>query len=258
MFQLLHHRHVHKEKTEEKEDFFFSVFKAVLITLPILLFLKWLMPDVIPFGVFEFWKLNPLNILGAMISFYPLLIYGFGVQFLFSVFRNHNHSDLQDAEEHFGMGVLISAMAGFFEELLFRWIYFLSAMIGLQVANFLCFGFISWMFGDWFSWVELPRLLYTYILIPLADFFTLGYLHSLLVTTPWWIGAAIISTNGRFRNEHAYLGIYGYINSWYGGMIFYVVVFSYGLPAAMCLHFLYDVCVFWGSYVAKVLHRKYR
>ena len=126
-------------------------------------------------------------------------------------------------------GAWLSLNAGFFEELIWRWMAFFVAMVFLPAANWLTFGFVKW--------------LYTAALIPLANWVTLGALQPQLTGHANWIfGAAVISANARFRNAHRGK-FFRYVNSWFLGMVFFWLMFNYGLMAAIVAHILYDLII---------------
>lgn len=140
----------------------------------------------------------------------------------------------------FGRGMWLSLNAGFFEELLFRCLLFVSMVPILDALNWITFGLIRW--------------LYETLLIPLADLATLGLLADHLTGAPSWIlAAALLTVNGRFRNGHSYLGWLGWVNSWYVGMAMFYLTFSHGLVAAMVAHALYDAILMLGGTVTSWL-----
>jgi hypothetical protein len=127
-------------------------------------------------------------------------------------------------------GVWVSLNAGIFEELIFRWLVFLNAMVGVVFVNWLTFGLLGWFYRE--------------VLIPLADFFTFGALEPQLMSGNWVLGAAIVSASITFRDQHAYLGWTGWINAWFVGMVMFWLVFNYGIGTAIVAHVLYDVLIF--------------
>ncbi|MDR7276234.1 hypothetical protein [Catenuloplanes atrovinosus] len=134
-------------------------------------------------------------------------------------------------------GMWLSLNAGFFEEVLFRWLFFVSAVPILTALNWITAGLI--------------RRLYETLLIPLANVATLGLMEAHLTAAPSWVlAAALLTVNGRFRNLHAYLGVFGWINSWYIGMVMFYLTFGYGLVTAMIAHAVYDAVIILGATVA--------
>jgi hypothetical protein len=131
----------------------------------------------------------------------------------------------------FFKGAWASLNAGIFEELIFRWLLFFIAMITLPFFNFITFGLLKWF--------------YTTLLIPVANFCTFGALHPFLLGRGSWVmGAAIISVNADFRDGHKYLGLIGWVNSWFLGMVMFYVMLNYNLQTAIAAHVLYDLIIF--------------
>ena len=130
-----------------------------------------------------------------------------------------------------GNGLWLSLNAGVFEELLYRWLRFSIAMIILPFLNLITFGILEWV--------------YTVVLVPLANWATFGALSEYLFhPASWVIGAAIVSANGSFRDGHKKNGFIGWVNSWFIGMVFFYLMFNYGLQTAIVAHVLYDVVIF--------------
>ncbi len=144
--------------------------------------------------------------------------------------------DKSSSSEILTKGFFISLLAGTWEEIAFRFVYFLSAIVTVQIGNFLFFGFLGFGIPEWF---------YLHVAGPIANFTTLGYLEPyLFFEGSWAVGAAILSANAFFRDGHKYQGVFGWINSWFGGMLFFYLAFNYGLLSAIFIHFLYDMICF--------------
>ena len=170
------------------------------------------------------------------------------------------------------------------EELAFRWLLYLAAIIGAV--------FSDWMFGTVGLYIFLGaiflllsvvagknetfyglvtagvltvvlvfiiyhgpyihpiRWFNNEILVPFADWASFGKMHALLVTEnatnpdAWAIGAGLITANVKFRDGHKYQGPLGIVNSWYIGLVMFWLLFTYGLLAAIFCHFLYDFLIF--------------
>ncbi len=121
----------------------------------------------------------------------------------------------------------LSLNAGFWEELLYRCVLFCTAMIAMPFLNFITFGLVGW--------------LNTAILIPFTNWVTFGALAPQLYGATWVLGAAVISAAGDFRDAHKYLGWFGWLNSWFLGMVFFWLMFNYGIITAMVAHAVYDL-----------------
>lgn len=219
---------------------------AALGSLGFALVADLIFPKLLPFEMFEFWALKG-SLWAVIKSSWIAFAWGAGLTTLVSVFTRNSPQRNQNAEAHYFVDVMKSAVAGLFEEISFRWCFFYGSIVTLQIFNFLVFGFLG--FG-------IPEWVYQHVFGPLADFTTLHYLHEYLFNGYGWaVGAAIVAANGRFRNGHVYLGPLGFVNSWFMGMFFFYIMFHYGLIAAMIVHFLYDFFIFSVSYVDAVIER---
>ena len=203
-------------------------------------------PNATPFSYFEFWKPSG-TVLEWLFVALPIFAWGVGAT-AWQAFRTYNDpQDNRHAEKVLSGGFRISLQAGVMEEIAFRWLIFLNAIIVLKISNFLFFGWLG--FG-------LAEFVQNWIAGPVANFFTLGYLSEIL-TNPenWAVGAGMLMANAFFRDGHKYQGPIGFINSWFLGMYFFYLMFTYGLLAAILIHFLYDLLIFLVIYVDMVIER---
>lgn len=128
-------------------------------------------------------------------------------------------------------GAWISLNAGVFEELIYRWLLFFTAMVVLRALNAISLGAVEWM--------------YTTVLLPLVDVVTFGALSPHLVDHPrWLLGAALVSANAAFRRAHQRATLIGRANSWAMGMVYFWLLLTYDMRAAMVVHTAYDLVVF--------------
>ncbi|GCE06989.1 hypothetical protein KDAU_43180 [Dictyobacter aurantiacus] len=127
--------------------------------------------------------------------------------------------------------LLIFLLASILEELIFRWLLFYGAALLIPLVNVISFGLLKWF--------------YSTVLGPLADFLTLHQLHVYLSGTQysWVVGLALISSNGSFRDGHKYQGRLGWAWAWFCGMVLFLVMFRYGLFAAMFVHCCYNLFI---------------
>lgn len=196
-------------------------------------YVVWRTSDTIPFGFWQFWHIRG-SLFQAIIGAWPIYLWGTGLTALIAFTQWNGYTS--KPIHLFTKGFIISLLAGVLEEVWYRWLFFFLAIVMIPVMDYLLLGF--WGF-HWIQWI------YVTLACPIANFFTLGYLEPYLLNGYGWaVSAAIISANGRFRNAHEYLGPFGYVNSWFGGMYLFWVVFNYGLIAAIIIHFLYDLLVF--------------
>ncbi|HEU0050913.1 MAG TPA: hypothetical protein VFQ60_02540 [Patescibacteria group bacterium] len=219
-------------RTKER-NYLVSAFGSILIVLMV----KGFWPTLIPFGAFEFWKPKG-SIADWFNSGWPLLLWAVILNSAVLAYRR-----IRKTEKYFQMvctssrlrkiflgGLILSTWAGVMEEICFRWLIFLGAIVVVRITNICTFGLAAWF--------------HLHALGPGVDFLSLGYLHSYLFHTAGWaVGAALISSNAFFREGHTYQGLVGVINSWLIGFFLFWIMFTYGLLAAILLHFLYDfVC----------------
>jgi len=215
----------------------------------IVLVMEWLFPNIIPFTAFEFWHIRDSGPSDWLYSSWPILAWGGGFTFLVAVFTRNDSWLNDDAEGLFIKDTLISVWAGVVEEICFRWLIFLAGIATVKFFNVLFFGFLG--FG-------IPQWLQIYIMGPVANFFTLGYLAPVLVAPgSWAIGSALLGANALFRDGHKYLGWVGFANSWFIGMFFFWLLFTYGLVACIFIHFLYDFLISSVIYLDRVAERKF-
>ncbi len=201
------------------------------LSFVILAVLIWLWPEAIPFPLFELWAMKG-SFSEAVWNAWPLYLWGIGVNLAFVAM---GHTPDESPSEILVEGLIVSARAGFFEEIYFRWLSFMGGTALIVAADYVFGGFMGLHFIKW---------TYT-VLSEVANYATLKYLEPYLFN-PWgWaFGAALMSVNVNFRDGHEYQGIFGWINSWFLGMYFFWVMFNYGLPAAIAIHFLYDFFIF--------------
>lgn len=214
-----------------------------LIVVPLIM---WLFPKAVPFGFFELWHLEG-NFASWFSYSWPILAWGAFLATMVSIFTRNTWEDNHNAEGNLIKGYGISAFAGIMEEIGFRWIIFMSAIISVKVSNFLFFGWLGFGLGEW---------LQVHFFGPVCNFLTIGLLSEQLVNPAnWAIGAGLLSANAFFRDGHKYQGPLGYINSWFCGMFLFAIVFKFGLPVAIVVHFLYDVIVFTVHYLDCIVER---
>lgn len=236
-----------RTEREEKEQktlggYLVSGFAIFILTLVVMK----IWPTAIPFGLFEFWRLQG-SIPEILLASWPLFAWGFLINFIVLV-RTKNHPELnRDAEIVLAAGFFISVRAGVFEEIIFRYFLFYGEIWGVQLTNWLFFGFLG--FG-------IPELIYNLVVAPVANFFTLGLLELYLFNGfGWAVGAAIIGSNGKFRDGHIYQGWLGWVTAWFAGMLFFWLMFQYGIIASIIVHFVFDMFVFVMVYIDAAIER---
>lgn len=239
-------RRISSRQTSEKKGEGCYVYTAISAFFVVLIFEQF-WPEVIPFTLLEFWTLKaPLMEVLQVAT--PVFAWAAGASIFFSVTQRNNPKLNANAEIILPMGCLISTWAGVFEEIAFRWLIFYEQIIAYKFINWLIFGFAGFGIAEWW---------HLHISAPIANFFTLGALEPILFGSfGWAVGAAIITSNGKFRNGHAYQGPIGFINSWFLGMFFFYLMFQYGIVASIIVHFLYDLIIYVVKYADAAIERK--
>ncbi len=207
---------------------------------------KWAWPAVVPFSYGH--VLRPRGHIGHWLQAgWPILLWGATIAALVAFTTRNSRRENAEAERFLAVGFFRSLQAGVLEELLFRWLLLFGAIVGVKLSNWLFFGWAGFGVAQW---VQL------HVLGPVANFTTLGLLKVYLVTPEnWAIGAAILGANAFFRDGHKYQGVFGWLNSWFGGMFLFYLMFRFGLPAAIVVHFLYDLGIFAVYYLDRVIER---
>lgn len=173
------------------------------------------------------------RMIDGLVKVWPMFAWGTGITLLTGIIavvkripRDHEPGYV------FAKGTWISLNAGFFEEIIYRWLLFFGAMFFIKLFDVLTFGLVHWF--------------YTEVTIPFTNWITFGLLEPQLHSPYGWLfAAAIISANGKFKEQHEYLGLFGWVNAWFLGMVLFYLVFNYGLWTAIVAHIIYDLCVFW-------------
>jgi hypothetical protein len=186
----------------------------------------------VPFGFGEPWASHG-GILEGLGSVWGIFAWAVGFTTLIGVILIVRRTPREyEPRELFGKGTWLSINAGFFEEILYRWLALFGVMILIKFVNIVTFGLVKW--------------LYVSILIPFTNWASFGLLEPQLYGDHGWLLAAgIVSASIRFSDAHEYQGLLGRINAWYIGLFMFYLMFNYGLWAAIVAHILYDLCVFW-------------
>ena len=228
---LLSHNDDENPQVKWAKKFISKLFWAILL-VPVI---KWFWPSLIPMGGFELWHAT-----GALwdwrVAGKWLFAWAIGVSLVIYLISGTDGDN--EPSEILSKGFAISLRAGVVEEIAFRWLIFMYSMAGLYIANWILGGFNE-------DYLGLVRWFNVKILGNIANFFTFGLMHDYIFHPKYWvIGASLITTNILFRDGHMYQKWFGWINSWYCGMFLFYIALTYGLLAAIILHFLYDMLLF--------------
>jgi hypothetical protein len=185
--------------------------------------------DRVLLGIDDLW--NHGLVLAGLGRVWFIFAWAFGTTMLMLLIAGNSYLSYYGKGKLTLRGLWLSLNAGVFEELIFRWVVFSVAMIILPFVNWLTFGLVHWF--------------YYHTLVPLANLTTFHaldpYLH---YHSSWVVGAAIVSASATFRDRHAYLGLLGWVNAWFLGMVMFWLVLNYGLLTAIVAHALYDAIIF--------------
>lgn len=225
-----------------KSCYLYTAFFALLWVL----FWKWVKPTAIPFDMFQFWYLKG-SIWDILWMSWPLFAWGVVGTIVLTLWRGIDFDNVLNAEENFMRGAVKSLIAGLFEEPSFRWLIFYNAIVGAKISNYLLFGWAGFGILEWTQ---------AHLMGPLVNFVTFGHLTEQFFSYGWAVGAAILISNGDFRDHHAYLGPIGYWNSWFVGMFMFYLMFHHGILAAIIIHFLYDFTIDVTNYLYAIVVRK--
>lgn len=222
-----------------------SIYLDGLAAFLVIGFLEIVWPSLIPFKLFQFWFFKG-SLREVITHSWPVLAWAFGNTVYLSLVRKNPKELNRRADELLEFGFYASLKAGITEELLFRWIFFFRSMLILQVLNIVFFGFLGWGVFEW---------LHTTVLGPVTNFVTLGILESTLLKTEWVVGFGLIVSNYLFMEGHSYQGLKGWIVSWMMGLFLFHLLFTYGLFAAILIHFLIDFLIFSLVYLDACLEK---
>jgi hypothetical protein len=218
-----------------------SYFSSILFAIFYITFVKWFFPSAIPLNWF-FWGDHKSSTIKVLMSCWPVLSFGIVFTLIMLFFTKNKPEVNSKAEENLFYGVLTSIYAGVTEEIAFRWILFLSCIPAIQLLDWIC--------GGSFFGTGLINFVYTKFLIPFADLITFHQLSQYLYNPlSWAIGAAILSTNGKFRDGHSYQGPIGWLDAWFFGMFMYKIVWECGLPVAIIVHTVYNLLISFIVYI---------
>ena len=227
--------------TDADKKYFGRLLVWLILSPIILLFVGIFCPEKTTIGIWKWWVPvgNPFDWIKAA---WPIFLWGMGFTFIASASTKNKLEDNLNAEENFKNNIQKSILAGVFEEILFRWLFFLAFIIYHKMVNWMTFGLIEW--------------LYLNIVCHIANWLSLTLMSDyIFFEGDWAVGAALIMANGLFRDGHRYLGIVGIINSWVIGLFFFYLFFTHGLIACIVVHTLYDLGIFVIHYIDAVIER---
>jgi hypothetical protein len=212
---------------------------------------------------------------GTLVRFWPLFAYAA----VMALVSTDGIRSTRDDERIFGLGLLVSTLAGIWEEIGYRYLFVCTAMVGIVVSNWLfgtAFGTIfavialgvgllgifsgklggflaglvgvSWgCFWLWLLWsVGAPDPIYWFyghVMVPFVNAITLGQFEPVFKNPalPPLFVFGMIAANANFRDGHKYQGPVGWVNAWIIGFIMMYAAVTYGIGTAIAAHAIYDI-----------------
>jgi hypothetical protein len=221
----------------------------------------------------------------SVTRFWPVFIWGGFWAILSAV--NISWLRLDSAEEHLFWDMATSTLAGVWEELGYRCIYILTAMIGIVFLNFFwgwfftivavgCVIFMIYVIAQTGTFIEFlicaigfllsmgllilawkiddpVYWMYQSIIFPFFGWASFGLLDPILYYehAPWLFIAGAISANAKFRDGHKYQGLFGLCNAWAVGFMLLYAMLYYGLWVAIIVHVVYDILFAVAGYLGR-------
>ena len=190
-------------------------------------------PKLFTYQYYEFW--NKANYTGAFqfvfkywYIFFTITISNFIGLF---VFDNIRVETKKPVDQLIG-GSIASIFAGISEEIVYRWLWFFSAIGTIALTDWFSGGFL---FGHGLTYLV---YIFTKYFVNLATF---GILTDYIYSPNWLVGAAMMTAALEFRKGHEQYGVTGYWFSWYFGLFTQVIVFKFGIMPAIVVHILVDM-----------------
>ena len=168
--------------------------------------------------------------LAGLVSVWFIFVWAAAVTAV-QIIRTERSSTTESKASQLGTGAWVSLHAGVFEELVYRGLTFICMMAVVPFLNYITFGIVGWFYVE--------------LLIPIANWTSLGALEPWLYHESGWVmGAAIIAANVLFRDEHKHLGKFGWINAWFMGLVMFYLALNYSMLTAIVAHVVYDLIIF--------------
>jgi len=209
------------------------------------------------------------NLFGSVFSYWPLFVWG-GLMAFVSCFNIRSYFK---AKEIFATDIITSVLAGIWEELGYRCVFILTAMIGIVVSNFFWFWlmlliliiiciailtsleatlsriitvivFLIMIAGLFMLDLKDPIYwMYNHIIFPILNLVSFHQLRPVLYheSLPFLFIAGAVSANAKFRDGHKYLGPIGQLNAWVIGYVLLHAMIFHGLVVAIICHSIYDL-----------------
>ena len=261
-------------------------YQAAMLVILALMFLVTLLVNWVTGGFFDYPYLNGgLPSFETLWSFWPL---GLWCAFLVVVANNHVRSSYLD-ERLWVTGMFTGNLAGIWEEIGYRYLFIMPAMVAVAFSNWLLSGWFAWVFlALWAigtlaifaddkhkvrSGIKSLLMLilmiyiwdkpdpwywaYQHVIMPAINFISLGSFIDIFENTerhaPLMVMGAILANNW-FRDGHKYQGLVGWLDSWIVGFVLMYACFTHGLLTAIVLHCLWNSLVYTSIYAKRKLY----
>lgn len=201
--------------------------------------------DYMVFRLSDVW-LGFKNAGSAVISVFFLFLYaGSSRVLLYAVLKHKRRYRIAEPSTIIWRGTYTNVHAAICEELVYRGFVLMALMPALVLLNYITLGVLQPIFEE--------------VLLPVANWMTLGLLSDWLNHSEGWIlGAAILTSNFVFAITHLDLPPRTQIYIWFFGMIMFWTLFQYGLFAAIIVHFLHNMLILGIDAVGNALLPKQR
>lgn len=187
---------------------------------------------------------------------WPLFFVGFVIN-IWKITTTTNPPEVQENASMIPIhGVSASLFAGIMEEIVFRWVLLYGYMEILWILN----DITVYLFD-----VPILKIIAEIAFGGFTNFIVGNAQHILTQPTAWTIGAAagtwtlgmaILPSVMKFQQGHLYQGMIGWILSGFAGLVFFRIMFNYGLFAGMWVHFLFDMTIFLMLFVDVLLEEQ--
>lgn len=246
----MNHFTIRIQSPKEVQDRLDPELKDYLATTAIMLGLIWFLssyePTLQPYGLFQLWD-STGSILSWLIAGSGIILWGFLIAARTVALGDVDNNE--NAAKTFRSGVLLSISDAIGSELQYRWTYFFLFAMVLPIADW-CLGGFMFTFGYTTFNGGVLHAFVTFIGAPVVNFLTYGLLEpQLMDSNKWFVAGAILWSTRLYRDMHQNPGVFGVLNSWFLGLMFFFIMFTYGLLATIVVHALYHLVIFSTLYL---------
>jgi hypothetical protein len=230
------------------------------------------------FSPFEWSRGIQGTLYASTMAFWPLFVYSAAMACLSLLNLVQAVKTGTTDEGHLILDSVISTLAGVWEEIGYRCVFILLAMISILVTNFFWswfafvlaifallgsihltlknnFDFVSMLFGGILCFASIALIYFTWnlndpvfwiyqnVIFPVLNWISFQHLTPILYYphAPFLFIAGAVFANSKFKNGHKYQGLIGVLNSWAVGFVLLYAMLYYGLMTAIVVHVVYDL-----------------